>query len=149
MINPSNRRSRVFRGFRVAMVASLAALPLLSCSDGVTGPSDLMGGVWRLQSMEVSGGTSRFVPDDPSRFTIEFKADGVIGVRADCNSCGGTYTLRAERLSVPELACTLVACPTPEGGQFAALIDGETTLDKDDDDVLELESPDGRLVLER
>jgi heat shock protein HslJ len=126
----------------------VGALPVASCSDEVTGPSDLVGGVWKLQSMEPAG-ASRFEPDDPDRFTIEFRDDGRVGVVADCNQCGGSYTVGRGMLTVSALACTLIACPTPQGGQFASLIDGTSALDKDGADRLELESSEGRLVLVR
>jgi heat shock protein HslJ len=93
-------------------------------------------------------GAARFVPDDPSRFTVEFKADGSLGLRADCNVCGGSYTLSGGTLTSGPLVCTLVACPQPQGQQFAAIIDGTSEIDKDDDE-LEIESSEGTLVLVR
>jgi heat shock protein HslJ len=122
------------------------ALGLGSCGEGVTGPSALQGTPWQLESMEIAGGT--FEPDDPSRFTVEFDADGTIGIRADCNQCGGTYVLNGDRLTAGPLACTLVACPTPRGQQFAGLLDGTSSVDIDDDE-LEIESSEGKLVLTR
>jgi heat shock protein HslJ len=92
--------------------------------------------------------SAAFVPDDPSRFTVEFKADGSLGVRADCNQCGGSYTLNGGNLTVGPLACTLVACPTTHGQEFTSLIDGTTSLEVEDGE-LEIESSDGRLVLTR
>ena len=72
-----------------ARVAVLCMLVLASCAEDVTGPSDLQGGVWRLQSMQTpSGGV--FQPQDRSLFTIAFEADGTLGLRADCNVCGGS-----------------------------------------------------------
>ena len=97
--------------------------------------------------MELTGAT-QFVPEDPSRFTVEFKADGQLGVRADCNVCGGSYTLNDGTLTSGPLVCTLVACPRPEGEQFASIIDGTSELDTDDDE-LEIESSEGKLVLTR
>jgi heat shock protein HslJ len=93
-----------------------------------------------------AGGT--FAPSDPSRFTIEFKTDGTIGVRADCNQCGGSYSVSGDTLTVGPLVCTLIACPTGEGQQFAALLDGSTEVDADGDE-LEIESADGTLELTR
>jgi heat shock protein HslJ len=139
----------VLNSLRLAALVSLAALPVLSCSDGVTGPSDLAGGVWRLQSMRLSGAASSFVPDDPARFTVEFKADGQIGVRADCNSCGGMFSLSGVQLSVPSMACTLALCATPNGGEFANLIDGDSVVARTGDRTLEIASPEGRLTLTR
>jgi heat shock protein HslJ len=149
MIHPFHRKWHALRLFRIGAAAALAGLPLLSCSDGVTGPSDVMGGLWKLQSMRLAGATSSFVPSDPSRFTVEFKSDGAIGLRADCNSCGGTYSLSGNRLTVPGMACTLALCATPNGGEFANLIEGASTLDKNGDDTLSVSSADGAMTLIR
>ena len=128
-------------------LALCAAFVVVSCSESVTGPSDLQGGAWRLASMETETG-GRFVPDDPGRFTVEFNADGTVGVRADCNGCGGSYTLDGDRLTVGPLACTLIACATGRGQEFASLIDGTTSVEREGRE-LEIESPDGELVLTR
>ena len=147
MNHPSNPRARVLGGLRTALAVLAGALPMLSCSDEVTGPSDLGGGPWKLESMELAGG-SEFVPDDPDRFTVEFRADGQLGVVADCNQCGGTYSVSAGTLGVPALACTLIACPAPEGSQFASLIDGTSSIERDGEE-LEIESSEGKLTLRR
>jgi heat shock protein HslJ len=127
-------------------VVFACVLGLASCSEGVTGPSDLQGGPWRLESMETEGGMFR--PQDPALFTVEFEADGTLGVRADCNQCGGTYTLSGDTLTVSPLVCTLIACPTNRGQQFAGLLEGTTSVDADRNE-LEIESPDGTLDLTR
>ena len=149
MTHPSIRNTLSGRTLRAGALAALMSLSLISCSDGVTGASDVVGGVWRLSSMRLAGATSSFVPEDPARFTVEFKADGTIGVRADCNSCGGSYALRGDQLSVPGMACTLALCATPQGGEFANLIEGVSTLDRDGDATLVLGSPDGTITLAR
>jgi heat shock protein HslJ len=133
----------------VVVAVGLGAMAAVSCTSGVTGPSDVMGGVWTLQSMQLAGATAPFVPDDPSRFTVEFKSDGFIGVRADCNSCGGPYSLKDGQLTVNEMACTLALCATPNGGEFAGIIDGTSTIDKDGEDTLVIASNEGRLILKR
>ena len=113
----------------------------------MTGPSDLQGGEWRLQTMRTeTGGT--FEPEDPSRFTVEFQADGQIRVRADCNGCGGSYTMNGEQLTVGPMVCTLIACSTTRGQEFASLLEGTTEVDADGNE-LEIESPDGTLELIR
>jgi heat shock protein HslJ len=144
-----SRKAHLHRALRALAVALLAGLPLVSCSDGVTGPSDVVGGVWKLESMRLAGATSSFVPDDPDRFTVEFLADGTLGVRADCNSCSGSYMLNGDRLTVPGMACTLALCATPYGGEFANLIEGTSTLDKDGEDTLVIASSEGRATLTR
>ena len=149
MIHPSNRKSHARRAFGAGVIAALAGLPLLSCSEGVTSPSDLLGGEWRLQSMRLTSAAASFVPNDPRQFTVEFEADGAIGVRADCNSCGGTYSVSGSQLTVPGMACTLALCATPNGGEFANLIEGTSTLQLVDDDTLEVISSEGRATLVR
>jgi heat shock protein HslJ len=148
MTNPSEEKMRVFSGVRAASAVLAVTLPLWSCSDGMTGPSDIAGGAWKLQSMEFAG-AARFVPDNADLFTVEFHADGLIGVVADCNQCGGTYSVGDGTLTVPPMACTLVLCPTPQGGQFASLIDGTSSLDREGETELEIESPEGKVVLRR
>ena len=128
-------------------LALFGVLMLAACSESVMGPSDLQGGAWRLASMETETG-GRFVPDDPSRFTVEFNADGTVGVRADCNGCGGSYTLNGDDLTVGPLVCTLIACETGRGQEFASLIDGTASVEREGRE-LEIESPDGELVLTR
>jgi len=148
MATRSSGKVRLFSGFGAGMVVMAGSLLGTSCSDQVTGPSDLLGGVWKLQSMEVAGASSPFVPDDPDRFTVAFEAGGRLGVVADCNSCGGSYTLDGEALTVPPMACTLALCATPSGGEFASLIQGNASIDLDGD-TLEIVSPGGRLALVR
>jgi heat shock protein HslJ len=55
-------------------------------------------------------GSARFVPEDPSRFTVEFKADGQLGVRADCNVCGSSYTLNDGTLTAGPRPTAIVPC---------------------------------------
>jgi heat shock protein HslJ len=141
----SNRSTT--RRFAPALVLCACTLVLAGCSDAVTGPSDVEGGPWRLESMELAGAAA-FVPEDPSRFTVQFNADGSIGVRADCNQCGGSYTLSDGRLTVGQMFCTLVACPTNRGQEFASLLQGTTSLELEDGE-LEIESSAGTLVLTR
>ena len=45
-------------------------------------------------------------------FTLRFAEEGRLEVRADCNGCGGTYSLTGGRLSVSPLACTRAFCPS-------------------------------------
>ena len=130
------------------LILIAAAVPLVSCSNEVAGPSEVVGTAWRLESMELTG-AARFVPEDPSKFTVEFKADGQLAVKADCNGCGGPYTLTDGALTSGPLLCTLIACPRPEGQQFAGIIDGTSKVEKNGDDQLEITSSEGKLVLTR
>jgi heat shock protein HslJ len=50
------------------------------------------------------------VPDDPSRYTIEFAADGSVAVRADCNRGFGTYAEAAGALTIEVSGLTRAQC---------------------------------------
>jgi heat shock protein HslJ len=135
--------------------AVLGALSFTACDDDdLMGPSDLMGGQWRLESIQVAGSTS-VTPPDPSRYTIDFRDDGRIDVRADCNGCSGSYSVDEDSVTITSLACTRVACPPGSVSQdFIDLLEGTASADlddddDDDDDRLILRSDEGRLVLER
>jgi heat shock protein HslJ len=97
--------------------------------------------------MEPSGGPA-FAPPDRSRFTVRFLDDGRVETVADCNQCGGTYTVSDDTLTVPDMVCTLAACPTPDGEQFVSLLEGSGEFDRDGD-ILTIVSADGRLRLTR
>jgi heat shock protein HslJ len=138
-------KRRAWTGVAALLVGTLV---VVSCADDdLTGASDLMGGTWRLQSLALAG-ASEFVPPDPERFTVSFTSQGRVEVNADCNSCGGAFSVGEDTLSVPELTCTLVACGTPYGGQFETLLEGTAEVDRDGD-VLTIASSEGRLRLVR
>jgi heat shock protein HslJ len=70
---------------------------------------DLLGKVW--QWYQFVGAEQKVMPDDPASYTVEFKADGTIQVRADCNQASGRYTARRGQMSIGVMAMTLAACP--------------------------------------
>jgi len=52
--------------------------------------AELTGTSWRL--VQFQGMDDKTVkPDDPSRYTIEFNADGTLAARIDCNRGRGTW----------------------------------------------------------
>ena len=50
---------------------------------------------------------------NPEQYTLRFESNNRLAVRADCNTCGGRYTLDGSSLSIGDMACTLIACPVP------------------------------------
>ena len=108
--------------------AVLSLFTLTSCEDGVTDPTDLSG-EWRLEELRLPDGTS-MPPPDTGRFTVQFAADGQLSARADCNGCGGQYSLGGDRLVVSQLACTLIACPNaPFDGRYLNVLIGDSTFE--------------------
>lgn len=68
-----------------------------------------LAGSWTLTSLQPPG---QPVQVAPAVYTISL-VDGRISTRADCNLCGGTFSLAGQTLTVgPNLACTRAACPT-------------------------------------
>jgi heat shock protein HslJ len=53
------------------------------------------------------------VPANPQNYTVEFREDGTISVKADCNMKGGIWSVSAEEklLSIEITHSTMAACP--------------------------------------
>lgn len=75
---------------------------------------------WRLvqfQSMDDSIGT--LTPEDPTRFTLNLRADGTVSLRLDCNRGNGTWSADAAddgksgSFTFGPLATTKALCPPP------------------------------------
>ncbi|MBE7551397.1 MAG: copper resistance protein NlpE N-terminal domain-containing protein [Anaerolineales bacterium] len=68
-------------------------------------------GRWHWQQTQESSGDLT-TPLDPTRYTIEFMADGRVTVQSDCNQGAGNYTANANTLDIGELVTTKMACPS-------------------------------------
>lgn len=136
------------RGWRILPLALL--LGLAACGDEtLTGPSAVQGGVWKLQTLQRAGAATVTTVAQPERYTIEFRADGQLDVKADCNGCSGPYTLSGASLQVGGLVCTRVACPADSIDQaFLAVLESAQTHGVTDD-VLTITSTAGVMTLKR
>jgi heat shock protein HslJ/predicted small secreted protein len=78
--------------------------------DGGSGErQELTGVVWQwVQFADPSG---QITIDDPSQYTVEFKPDGKVHVKADCNMGNGTYTTEGKSISIEIMAVTMAICP--------------------------------------
>jgi para-nitrobenzyl esterase len=76
----------------------------------VADPAALPGSRWRLVRLESSDGATA-VPADPSRYTLEFGADGTLSGRADCNRIQGRWTAAGTSITLGPLAMTRAMCP--------------------------------------
>ena len=83
---------------------------IAGCGGSVlTGPSAVTGAPWKLQSIEtLAGGLVGL--SRPDNYTLEFADASRLSVKADCNTCSGTYSLSGASLSVGALACTKAFC---------------------------------------
>jgi heat shock protein HslJ len=134
---------------RHALVLPTALLLTLGAcgSETLTGPSAVMGTVWKLDTLQRVG-SPVVVITQPDRYTVEFR-DIDLAVRADCNICAGPYTIDGSTLQVGSLACTLVACPPGSHSQdFLAVLTAARSHGVTDD-VLTIRSSNGELRFER
>ncbi len=74
-------------------------------------PEGLAGTSWKL--VRFQGGDEKILtPDDPSKYTLEFLADGKLAARIDCNRGTGTWTSEGpNQLELGPLGLTRMACP--------------------------------------
>ena len=141
------------RSTRLALLAAVVLLCAVSCSGqyadspgpAAGSPEPPVGAIWRWISVE--GAEPLEVPS-PGRYTLELKADGRYGVRADCNTGGGTYEIDGTSLRLAPGPMTLAACgPESLGGRFAALLADAAGFSRDGD-TLTLELPGGAMRFE-
>jgi heat shock protein HslJ len=99
-------------------VVCIVAFSYMSFAD-----TGLTGQPWLLQSFRQASG--RTTVPNPSNYTVNFKNDGAVSAKADCNTCGGAYSEDpgASQLSISSLACTEMACgPDSKGDLFAGML---------------------------
>ena len=74
-------------------------------------PPGLAGTAWRLVQFQSGDGTV-LRPDDGTKYTLEFGADGSLIARIDCNRGRGTWTSPGpSQLMLGPLALTRALCP--------------------------------------
>lgn len=103
--------------------------------------------VWELVEYTEAGGPSIPIAD-PSRYTLQFLADGVLVAGLDCNHGGGSYTAANGVISVSPLMSTLIGCPSDSQVEpFVRLLEAAATYQIDADGLLVLHGPEGELRL--
>jgi heat shock protein HslJ len=76
----------------------------------VADPAALLGTRWRLVRIQSMDGTA-VIPEDPSKYTIEFGADGALEGRADCNRIRGRWMAAGDSMTLGPFAMTRAMCP--------------------------------------
>ena len=93
----------------------MAPLLLMACSavpPAPSGSTELAGASWQLVRFTGGDGT-RLVPDDGTKYTLQFGKDGNVAARLDCNRGSGTWKEpRTGMLELGPMALTRAACPT-------------------------------------
>ena len=96
---------------RAGVLALFLTLTILSASCGggaLSGPSSVMGGVWKLESLETQAGLVGI--SQPSNYTAEFREASAFSAKADCNACSGKYSISGDTLQIGPLGCTRAFC---------------------------------------
>jgi heat shock protein HslJ len=83
-----------------------------SGTASITSPaSPLAGTSWRLVKFE-GGDDTVLKPDDPSKYAVEFAADGNLSARVDCNRGRGTWkSAGSNQITLGPMALTRAQCP--------------------------------------
>ena len=132
----------------VASVVACSGSPTVTAPSSIIAASDpsstQLSGAWNLVSIQPGGEPEQARPSGAS-YTLTL-GDGRLSTRADCNSCGGSYTLTGQTLVAgPSLACTRAACPTmPFESTYTKLLAGESIVSVSGN-TLVLTSPRGVL----
>lgn len=74
--------------------------------EGITGT------VWQWRQT-LYNDDRKVVPADPQNYTVEFREDGTLNVKADCNQKGGAYSVSPEEkaVSIEITHSTMAVCP--------------------------------------
>ena len=122
--------------YYVVLPLALAALVVSACSQSVSSPTApsaaytaaQLEGTWTLTSIAVAGQAKQDRPFG-SMYTLDFK-QGRLSTRADCNTCGGSYSIDGSVLTAgPGLACTRAACSTMEfENAYTGILSGDSTV---------------------
>lgn len=97
---------------------SLLVLTILlsACSgSGSATMASLAGTHWVLEQINGESVIENALP------TLSFRGDQEVGGNSSCNTFNGAFTAKDGKLTIDELASTMMACPEPEG-----LMDQET-----------------------
>ena len=95
--------------FVAALIAGCAGLAPKGSADGPGGT--LVGVTWQLVKFQ-GGDDTLLRPDDKSKYTLAFGADGRLSARIDCNRGSGSWkSAEKGQLELGPIALTRAMCP--------------------------------------
>lgn len=106
------RKDGVVRIPRPPFLVGLSLLLVAACASRLQRPAsdELAGTSWRLVKISMSD-ASTYTPDDRSKYTIAFGADGKASIRVDCNrGMGGWRSEAPSHLEFGSIATTKAMC---------------------------------------
>jgi heat shock protein HslJ len=126
--------------YRLLFALVLVSSTAVACSGQISSPvspssapgslaltAEQLSGTWTLSSIQPAGEAEQPTPAGAA-YTLTF-ANGRLSTRADCNLCGGGFTVSDQTLTAgPALACTRAACPTMAfENVYTRILSGEST----------------------
>ena len=125
--------------YYIVLPIALTALVVSACSQSVSSPTAVsspsaaytaaqLEGTWTLTSIAVAGHAKQDRPFS-AIYTLDFN-QGRLSTRADCNTCGGSYSIDGSVLTAgPGLACTRAACSTMAfENAYTGILSGDSTM---------------------
>jgi heat shock protein HslJ len=92
--------------------------------------------------------TSQVVVDDPNKYAVEFKPDGLVSVKTDCNNGGGIYAASGGNMNIEVNHMTMAACPPDSLGDPFVLGLNTVVVYRIEGDILLMDLPaDGGTML--
>jgi heat shock protein HslJ len=91
------------------LLVLILAAGAIACDENPIAPTAIRNVTWKLETIERVGAPTVTIPN-PELYTLRLEDDGRARVRADCNTCGGRYTLDGGSLRFSDIACTLAFC---------------------------------------
>ncbi len=88
-----------------------------------------LAGTWRLELLQPYGQGAVLTPIGAT-YTLTLASNGTLSSMVDCNTCGGSFTLVGDALTVsPLLACTRAACSTASfEAMYTRILAGDSTV---------------------
>lgn len=123
---------------------AVTAWTLTACAGGA---SASLTGSWKLISYGSKSNPTPGAPDVDT--TVTFGSDGKISGNVGCNSFGGDYKVRGDKIVFGQIVSTLMGCPNPIGQQESAVFSaftGEAAFNVDGS-TLTIASADGNPVV--
>lgn len=118
--------------------------------DGATSrPTSALTGMWQMVSLQKAGQAQQPAPAGV-QLTADFRTDGKVALKADCNVCNAGYEVGPDgQLKVGPMACTRAYCSSaPMDTDFAGLV-GAAELASIKGDTLSLTSDAGTVLMQR
>jgi heat shock protein HslJ len=125
-------------------------MALIGAAAAQQAPSEIVGATWEWVSLTTPG--EEVIVDAPERYTLQLGEDGRTLLRADCNTGGGSYSVKSgNEIAFGPIALTRMACAEGSlSSRFVQELERATTyFTRDGDLYLELPADSGRLRLRR